>query len=55
MGVFEKTVTAFSCDRCDHEWIPRNPEEFPKVCPRCKSPYWNTPRKNPKKGKKKKK
>lgn len=36
------------CKRCgygtgDHPWIPR--VEDPKVCPNCKSPYWNVPRK----------
>ena len=49
MAVFEKTVTAYRCERCGHEWIPRkegNP--LPTVCPKCKSPYWNKPRKEPK-------
>ena len=31
------------CKRCEYEWIART--EDPKVCPNCKSPYWNTPRK----------
>ena len=47
-------VNAFKCDRCNHTWLPKawdgNPESLdellPKVCPHCKSPYWNTPRKN---------
>lgn len=34
----------YRCERCGHEWLPRKGEE-PKVCPRCKSPYWNIPRK----------
>jgi len=34
----------FKCERCGHEWVPRN-EETPIICPRCKSPYWNKPRK----------
>lgn len=33
------------CERCSHEWIPREQNEMPKVCPKCKSPYWNTPKK----------
>jgi DNA-directed RNA polymerase subunit RPC12/RpoP len=33
----------FSCGRCGHKWIPRENRE-PKVCPSCKSPYWNKPR-----------
>lgn len=34
------------CGRCEHEWLPRNKEEVPRVCPKCKSDYWNKPRKN---------
>ena len=37
------TVMGFQCQRCEHQWIPRTGEE-PKVCPNCKSPYWNVPR-----------
>ena len=41
------TVMGFKCDRCNHEWIPRGDgEQEPKACPQCKSPYWNSPRKN---------
>lgn len=39
----EITLKGFKCERCGHEWVPRE-EEQPKVCPKCKSPYWNTPR-----------
>ena len=35
----------FKCDRCEHEWVPRTLETEPRVCPKCKSPYWNVPRK----------
>jgi len=38
------TVMGYRCERCDHEWIP-NSEREPSVCPKCKSPYWNRPRK----------
>ncbi len=34
----------YKCERCGHEWLPRTQGQEPKVCPRCKSPYWNTPR-----------
>ena len=27
--------------RCGHEWLPRNPADKPRVCPRCKSPNWD--------------
>lgn len=31
------------CFRCGHRWTPRTVSK-PKVCPKCKSPYWLTPR-----------
>ena len=50
-------LEGYICERCNHSWISRNigkksPE--PRVCPKCKSPYWNVPRKNKQKTKKKK-
>ena len=50
MAVFQKLVWAFKCEPCEHEWIPRTPwdqeeKSLPRVCPLCKSPYWNKPRK----------
>ena len=34
------------CERCSHKWVPReNQTREPKVCPRCKSPYYDIPRK----------
>jgi predicted Zn-ribbon and HTH transcriptional regulator len=30
--------------RCGHEWLPRDPDEKPRVCPKCKSPNWDRPR-----------
>ncbi len=38
-------LSGFRCERCEHEWVPRDKNEEPRVCPKCKSPYWNTPRK----------
>lgn len=36
--------------RCGHEWLPRNKGDKPRVCPKCKSPNWDLPRKkSPKK------
>jgi predicted Zn-ribbon and HTH transcriptional regulator len=29
--------------RCGHEWLPRNKEEKPRVCPKCKSATWDRP------------
>jgi predicted Zn-ribbon and HTH transcriptional regulator len=34
----------YRCERCDHEWVPRDKDQEPKVCPKCKSAYWDTPR-----------
>lgn len=43
-------LEGYRCERCFHKWIPRN-EGKPKVCPRCKSAWWDVPRKNKKKRK----
>ena len=45
MGRVPITVMGYKCDRCTHEWVPRDTGQEPKVCPKCKSPYWNRPRK----------
>lgn len=39
------TLEGFRCERCEHEWVPRDKGQEPTVCPKCKSPYWNKPRK----------
>lgn len=49
LGMGKVTVDANKCERCGHVWLPRNAEQEPKVCPSCKSPYWNRPRRNEKK------
>ena len=44
------TVQAYACERCNYRWTPRefpvttNVEKQPKVCPKCKNPFWNRPR-----------
>jgi phage FluMu protein Com len=40
----EKRFKAQRCNRCNHKWLSKGEEE-PRVCPRCKSVYWNVPRK----------
>ena len=45
MGRVPITVMGYRCERCGHEWLPRDEKQEPKVCPKCKSPYWNMPRK----------
>ncbi len=38
-------IKGYKCERCKHEWVPRA-KEYPTICPSCKSPYWDKPRKN---------
>lgn len=34
------------CKRCSYEWQPRKPVSEIRICPRCKSAYWDvSPRK----------
>lgn len=56
VGLVKVTLWGYRCLRCQHEWVPRGlpempdgkkppePDEEPRVCPKCKSPYWNRPR-----------
>lgn len=37
-------ILGYRCERCGHEWVPRDKGQDPKVCPKCKSPYWDRPR-----------
>ena len=54
--IIKKTINAFKCQRCGHEWIPRvsmeelegEVKDTPIICPKCKTPYWKTERKNKK-------
>lgn len=32
------------CYRCEHEWLPYDKDVLPRVCPKCKSPYWDRPK-----------
>lgn len=42
----EIKIDGFKCERCGHLWVGRiGRKEKPVVCPKCKSPYWNIPRK----------
>jgi len=51
-------VWGYRCKRCGHVWLPRGQHkdgegepELPRVCPKCKSPYWNVPRRAKQTGK----
>lgn len=48
MAEIEITKKGYKCERCGHTWIPKSDEE-PVTCPKCKSAYWNKPRKVKKK------
>jgi predicted Zn-ribbon and HTH transcriptional regulator len=39
-------IKGHRCYRCGHEWKPNNMKQLPKVCPKCKSPYWDKPKTN---------
>jgi predicted Zn-ribbon and HTH transcriptional regulator len=40
----EITLKGYKCERCGHVWVPRE-HERPRVCPKCKSAYWDKARK----------
>jgi predicted Zn-ribbon and HTH transcriptional regulator len=40
-------LDGWECERCGHRWVPRDmaaEPNGPRVCPKCKSPYWDRPR-----------
>jgi predicted Zn-ribbon and HTH transcriptional regulator len=43
-------ILGHRCYRCCHAWAPRDIREIPEICPKCKSPYWKTPKKLFRKG-----
>ncbi len=46
MAKVKITIDGYKCERCGHEWVPRTySDKEPRVCPQCKSPYWNVERK----------
>lgn len=44
--MYRVKLDGFRCLRCGHEWVPRDIANEPVICPSCKSPYWNKPRRN---------
>jgi DNA-directed RNA polymerase subunit RPC12/RpoP len=53
MGKIKAECLMYKCERCQHTWQPKPKKEKekeketqapPVTCPRCRSPYWNTPR-----------
>lgn len=45
LGMAKIQLWGYRCERCGHEWLPREKAQEPRVCPKCKTPYWNVPRK----------
>lgn len=37
-------VKIYKCAKCDWEWASKQ-KQSPKVCPKCKKPYWDSERK----------
>ena len=45
------SISGFQCCRCEYVWRPRHgtdSKDKTKVCPHCKSPYWDVPRRRQK-------
>jgi len=43
--LIEKKQIWYRCLRCGYEWLPRKKKGKPRVCPHCRSEYWDKPRK----------
>ena len=42
-------IEGYMCERCGYRWGARNgtgsrAKTDPRTCPKCKTPYWNKPR-----------
>lgn len=38
-------ISGYRCRRCNYEWASRRGRKAPlKICPKCRSPYWDRPR-----------
>jgi len=40
------TFSLLKCQACEHGWYPRAPK-VPRICPKCKSPFWQEGRRRP--------
>jgi hypothetical protein len=45
MGLYMEVIKLHTCKQCGKNWFPRTPGT-PRICPTCKSTYWNIPKKN---------
>jgi predicted Zn-ribbon and HTH transcriptional regulator len=41
------TISGWKCERCGYEWVQRKRIDppTPRFCPKCRSIYWDRPRK----------
>jgi len=46
-GLTEVAVTHVTCLRCTWSWYPRIHTERPRICAKCKSPYWDRKKRVP--------
>ncbi len=52
MAIIKVVQTILECLRCGHKWTPRGKKNDRastvevRICPHCKSPYWDRPRTN---------
>lgn len=46
LGGFQVLITGNKCFRCGHGWVQKEQTQRAKVCPKCKNPYWDTPKKD---------
>lgn len=44
MNMVVITQSGYKCLRCGHTWVPRK-KDCPRICPKCKSPYWDREKK----------
>jgi len=44
-GEYHIMMKGYICERCKHTWVPVRQDVKPRVCPSCKSPYWETMKK----------
>lgn len=49
MGEVKIIRDGFSCERCGYKWVPKK-KSHPRVCPKCKSAWWDVPKKIKKRG-----
>lgn len=43
--IVDVTKKGFKCLRCGETWVPHDLKKKPVTCPKCRSPYWDKPKK----------